>query len=744
MSSHGDLADCREMKPRRGRLAALAEVDVEERILAGRVCGTLGAVAAITAGLFVVLPGLDHAHRVWVLSLAAGWLGWGLAQALVIPWRRVPGWLLHLSVVAGFAVIAALVASSGASRSPGWIYLFFIAVFASYFFPAPAAAVFLIGCVLVQAAPIVYDHAWSHTDYAGELVIAAPAYFAFGVTVLLGKALMRRHRARAEMLAGEQAALRRVATAVIQGEASEVIYALVARECAALLGAGAAGVLRFDDGDQATVMGSWADHEGGNYVPGTSIPVRPGSDVAQARDLGLPVRIEGHAPGSAVARLGYSASIVCPVMVGGRIWGALAVAASDPVRLTAGDEQHLMEFGALLASAISSIDERAMLADQAATDPLTGLSNRRSLQERLVAEVSRAQRHSSTLAVAIVDVDHFKEVNDYGGHDAGDEVLIELARCLNDHARAEDTLGRLGGDEFAWIMPETTREQALVAVERVRRLVSVSSRRHRITVSAGICDTTTTTHSAELISFADSALYWSKAHGRNRCWIYDPEVIGQLSQLESPSRMERSHALLALRALARAIDAKDPEMREHSERVAELVARLARNAGWSLERSVLLREAALMHDVGKVGVPEEVLTKRGRLSREELEQIREHAELTARIVEGVLESEQVDWIRAHHERPDGKGYPRGLSEPEIPEGAALLSVADAWDVMTSGHSYSNAKTVQAALRECADLVGRQFTRAAVGALIKLYAEGDLDRPLETGDAVDPLDTDHVS
>src|SRR5579859_2118115 len=318
-------------------MGAWAGVDVEERVLAGRVCGTLWAVAAVTVSLFVVLPGIDHAHRDWVLSLAAGSLVWGLAQALVIPWRRVPGWLLHLSVLAGFAVIAALVASSGASKSPGWIYLFFVAVFASYFFQARAALVVMAGCVLVQAAPIVYDHNWTHTDYTGELVIAAPAYFAFGVSVLLGKALMRRHRARAEMLAGEQAALRRVATAVIGGEPPEVIYALVARECAARLGAGAAGVLRFDEDDAATVMGSWADHEGGSYASGTVIEVRPGSDIAQARDLNVPVRIEGHAPGSPVANLGYTASIVCPVMVGGRAWGAVVVAASEPSRLTGGD-----------------------------------------------------------------------------------------------------------------------------------------------------------------------------------------------------------------------------------------------------------------------------------------------------------------------------------------------------------------------------------------------------------------------
>src|SRR5438105_4763322 len=150
------------MKSLRGRLSILAEVDSEERLLAGRAAGALWATAAITVSVFIVLPGVDHAHPAWVLSLAGGSLVWGLAQALLIPWRRVSGWLLHFSVLAGFAVIAALVASSGGSMSPGWIYLFFIAVFASYFFPAPAAVAFMAGCVLVQAAPITYDPGWSH------------------------------------------------------------------------------------------------------------------------------------------------------------------------------------------------------------------------------------------------------------------------------------------------------------------------------------------------------------------------------------------------------------------------------------------------------------------------------------------------------------------------------------------------------------------------------------------------------
>lgn len=719
-----------DMKAQIARLAAVTAVEPEEKVLAGRVCAALWALGGLTGALLAVLPGLTHHHRGWVFLLAGLATGFACVLAFGTPWARTSSALIHLAVSAGFAVIAALVAASGGSRSPAWIYLFFVAMFASYFFDPRVAILYLAGCVLTEAAPMLYDSRWKNGEYVGTLVIAGPACLAFGTTVMLGKSLMRKHRARSELLAAEQGALRRVAMAVIEGADADTVFALVAAETAALLGAGAAGILRFDEGELATVVGSWADHPGGNYAPGTIIPVRPGSDVARARGERVAVRIEGHPPGSPVAKLGYSSSIVSPVIVGGRTWGALAAAGE---RLRASDERKLLDFGELLARAIASIDERRLLSTQASTDPLTGLANRRALHDRLSAEVSRAQRHGRTLAVAVVDIDHFKQINDLGGHGAGDARLVEVARCLSEHARAEDTLARLGGDEFAWVMPETTREQALVAVERVRRVIAAAARRHRLTVSAGICDTTATAHPAELISFADGALYWSKAHGRNRCWIYDPQLIGELSQPLDAEALERSHAVLALRALARAIDAKDPGTREHSERVADLVTRLARHAGWPPERSMLLREAALMHDVGKIGVPDHVLTKLGPLSTGERRQVNEHAELTARIVEGVLETEQVDWIRAHHERPDGSGYPLGLQEAEIPDGAALLAVADAWDVMTRGRAYSAPKPVQAALQECAELVGRQFTRAAVGALLKLHANGELDHPTSAAD-----------
>jgi len=707
------------------RLAAYAAIQPEERVLAGRVGGWMYALGGLTVPSFLLLRG---AHSGWILGLGGVALAVGLTMALLIDWRRAPVWLIHATAVVGFGMVAGVVASSGATASPGWLYLFFITVFAAYFFPPGAVAVYVGGCMLTQALPLIYDQDRTQSHYIVELVIALPTYVVFGVMITLGKRLMGRLHDRTQLLAAEQAALRRIATAVIEGESSEDVYALVSREAAALLGGGAAGILRFDSDTECTVVGSWADHEGGRYAPGTVVPVRPGSDLHAARMGSAPTRIDDHPAESAVGRLGYAKSVVVPVTVDGENWGAIAVAAAESVRLTAVDESQLMEFADLLASAIASLDDRARLTAQASTDPLTGLANRRALHDRLAAEVARSLRHAQTLSVVVIDVDNFKHVNDSNGHEAGDALLNTVAACLAENARVEDTLGRLGGDEFAWIMPETTREQALVATERARRLIAATCKHpYRVTVSAGICDTRASEHPAELVRYADSALYWSKAHGRNRSWIFDPEVLDELASPERASLQERSNAILGLQALARAIDAKDSTTSQHSERVASLAGALARAAGWTAERAMLLKEAALVHDVGKVGVSDAVVAKPDLLTAEEQTAMCEHAELSARIVEGVLAPEQVDWIRYHHEKPDGTGYPQGLIEAEIPEGAALLAVADAWEVMTSGRAYSAAKHPGVAVSECAKLIGHQFTRLAVGALLKLQATGELDQ-----------------
>jgi diguanylate cyclase (GGDEF)-like protein/putative nucleotidyltransferase with HDIG domain len=708
------------------RAAAYAAIDPEERVLAGKVGGWMYALGGITVSSFLLLPGLGQDHWAWIFGLAAVATVSGLTMALGIDWHAAPVWLIHALALASIGLAAGVVASSGGHASPGWIYLLFVVVFTGYFFRPTVAAAYIVICMLVQSLPLIYDPHAGDSHYIAELVIVLPSFAVLGGTISLGKGLMRRLRARAELLAAEQAALRRIATAVLEGEPSEAIYALVSSEAAAMLGGGGAGILRFDSEREAVVVGSWAEEASGRYPPGRVIEFEPGSELARARAGEKPMLVSDHPEDSHTRKLGYVTSIVAPVQVGGQTWGAIAVAAGEP-SLTDRDEEQLLAFADLLASAITTLDDRARLAAQASTDPLTGLANRRALHERLAAEVSRSVRYDRTLSVVVLDVDNFKQVNDFSGHEAGDALLTTVARCLQDNARAEDTLGRLGGDEFAWVMPETSREQALVATERARRLISATcTRPYRITVSAGICDTRATGHPAELVRYADSALYWSKAHGRNRSWVFDAQLIKELAGPERIDLLERSNAVLGLQALARAIDAKDPATSQHSERVANLAGSLARAAGWSAERIMLLKEAALVHDVGKVGIPDTVLCKPGPLTSQERIVIREHAELSARIVEGVLAPDQVEWIRDHHEKPDGSGYPQGLTEGDIPEGAALLAVADAWDVMTAGRPYSDPKNIETALTECAQLIGCQFTKAAISALMKLHAIGDLD------------------
>ena len=710
----------------RRRWYELAEIESDELALAGMLSGVLYLTGGITLAVIPTLPGVTAAHLPIALALAALAGGWGLISFRVIDWETAPRNLIHVSNTAGFAVIAGAIAATGASHSPAWIYLFFIVVFSSYFYEVPVALAYMAGCALTMVAPLLYDGAATADAFVGEAAIAVPSFFVLSGAILAGKRLLSRLRVQAERLAAEQGALRRVATAAADGGEPDQIYALVAAEAAELLQANAAGVLRFETPDRALVMGSWSATPGGRYEPGAWVEVRPGSDIEKMRLSGRPWRIDSHEPGSPVARLGYSCSVIAPVSVGGELWGMLAVTSAEVGGLPSDAAARLTAFGDLLATAISNTEARAALAARASTDPLTGLANHRAFHERLAVEVRRAVRYGRPLSVAVIDVDGFKEVNEIGGHELGDRILAAIAGRLSTMTRADDTLARIGGDEFAWLLPETDRMQAFVALERARNEIGASELAPTpITISVGICDTLTSEDPSRLFHLADGALYWSKVHGRNVCWIYDPDVVHELSAQERAEHLERSQALVGLRALARAIDAKDPTTRRHSERVSDLVVKLAVERGWPAERVRLLAEAALVHDVGKIGVPDAVLLKDGPLDEDEYEQIKQHAELGALIVEDVLLPEQVEWVRAHHERPDGLGYPRGLGQAAIPEGAALLAVADAYDVMTLSRPYSAPKSPAEALAECRALAGRQFTVQAVAALLRLSGSGGL-------------------
>ena len=721
--------------PAHPRARRRATITPEEAPAAAFVSLVLYALAGIALAATARMTDVAHRHAGVLTGLALLVTGAAPVAYRIQRDERSPAWLQHVLQSFALLMVGVVVAFSGGADSPYWFYIFFPALFCSYFYRRGVGAMYLGGCVVVHALPFLYGHGLRHPLYVTEFVSAAPAYVALGMAISTGKRMISALRSRAEMLAREQSALRRVATAVVDGRGAHEIYSMVASELARLFECEGAGILRCQ-GDTVVVAGAYGEHADSLYREGSVWPVVPDGDAHRALSRAIPVRCDHHAPGTAMAQAGYFATVLAPVEVGGVVWGLLATASSRPGAFDAQDEQTMMEFGALLATAIASADERSKLAEQALTDSLTGLANSRALHTRLDAELARASRRGAPLSVAVIDVDHFKDVNDNAGHETGDEMLVRVAAALASFARTEDTLGRLGGDEFAWILPDTTRQQALVAVERARRLIaSAPADPFKITISAGICDSDCTTDPNELVHLADTALYWSKAHGRNQSWIYDAAVVHELSAVERAQRLARAQAMEGLRGLARSIDEREPRNQRHSERVAELASKLARQLGHAREHALRIADAARLHELGRLAqAPAPARTPLGALapppvlplaplSPPDLERLRIEAGVSARMVAGVLDEQQAGWIADQYEVRER------LPEAE-PGGDELLALADAFDTLTVVTSGS----VAAALSTIARLTGERFGVRAVAALVDLHQAGELARDAAPGSA----------
>ena len=351
----------------------------------------------------------------------------------------------------------------------------------------------------------------------------------------------------------------------------------------------------------------------------------------------------------------------------------------------------------------------------ALTDPLTGLGNHRHFHERLERELRQAQEKGLPLTLCLVDVDDFKRINDRFGHPAGDRVLSRLASRLRQTGEAF----RLGGDEFALLLPGYDEGSALTAaasvVERIAALEldQIGS----VTVSVGVA--TSPAHAAdrdELIRLADSALYWAKEYGKNRVRSYRPDVI-ELAELKRlASGPDRAARFRAAASLARAVDARDAYTGSHSQRVAELAARMARRLELPDEEVELTRLAASLHDLGKLAIPEEILRKPGPLTEPERMVLERHPQIGFRMLESLGVDPVADWVLHHHERWDGSGYPDGLPGERIPLGARIIFVADAYDAMTSERVYRRRVLPEQAVAELQRCAGTQFDPEIVDAL----------------------------
>ncbi len=516
------------MKRAIAAVRSAGEIRWEERAVAGHAGAAVWLIASLSVAAMALALPRAQVHRDAVVVMGLAGCLWGGFSGLCLDYRRLPAWLIHVSTLAGVVAIAVAISLSGGAHSPAWACLFYVVVFAAYFFKPLAAAAYFLACVVADVVALVGGGSGAGTEGTAALVIAAPAFIVLGVAVVVGKRFLFRVRREAERLAAEQGALRRVATAVVSGEPADGFYQIVSVEAGQLLAAGSAAILRLDAPDQATILGSWA--QSAKYDVGLTFPVAADSGLARALAAARPVRAGQIPEDSSLGRLGYGSSIVAPIQVAGRPWGFLAVASVGAHVFGPEHERRLTEFAALISTAITNIEDRAALAAQASTDALTGVANHRAFYERLTADMARARRYGSPLSVAMIDVDRFKLVNDAGGHEAGDEILVRVARCLSDATRAEDMLARVGGDEFAWILPETIGEEAVQAVERARAaMAQTGDELPRVTLSVGICDTRYTADPAELVRLADRALYSSKENGRDQVRLYAPASSDELA-----------------------------------------------------------------------------------------------------------------------------------------------------------------------------------------------------------------------
>jgi diguanylate cyclase (GGDEF)-like protein len=372
--------------------------------------------------------------------------------------------------------------------------------------------------------------------------------------------------------------------------------------------------------------------------------------------------------------------------------------------------------GPLLAIALyQRSTHRALRAMRLAlTDPLTGLGNHRHFHERLQRELLSAEEQARPLTLCFVDIDDFKKVNDRHGHPSGDRVLSQVAARLRQGGEAF----RLGGDEFALLFVDHDEGMALAAANSIVERIATVDFDHigTVTVSAGLATFPMQGHGRdELIRLADSALYWAKEHGKNRVRLYRPEVV-ELSELKrlaaGPDKAARYRAAASL---AKAVDARDTYTGSHSERVGELSAKVATRLGLDAEQVELTRLAGSLHDLGKLAIPEEILRKPGTLTDSERLVLERHPQIGFRMLDSLGVDPVADLVLHHHERWDGTGYPDGLRGEQIPLGARIIFVTDAYDAMTSDRIYRPKRSAQAALAELERCAGTQFDPGIVAA-----------------------------
>jgi diguanylate cyclase (GGDEF)-like protein/putative nucleotidyltransferase with HDIG domain len=401
------------------------------------------------------------------------------------------------------------------------------------------------------------------------------------------------------------------------------------------------------------------------------------------------------------------------------------------------------------------LQANAHLEALATTDPLTELPNHRALIETLEKEVERARRYGHPLSILFFDGDHFKRVNDTYGHSVGDAVLRELGSRGKSILRGGDTLGRYGGEEFMVLLPQTDLALSLEVAERLRVAIAVHPLATglvegglHVTISIGIATFPIDGRIvSEVVEKADQAMYWAKRLGRNQIRTVseaelaaqDRALVATLTNLERSDEEQgqnieqavRTHQLSTIHSLMWLLELRDRGISAHSYQVSDLAATIAQELRLEPSEVFAVSTAGLLHDIGKIAIPDHLLQKEGPLSAREWALIQQHSELGAQILEvSPYLHALMPAVRHHHENWDGTGYPDALTGENIPLAARIIRVSEAYQAMISNCSYQAQRSAEAARYELERCSGTCFDPAVVAAALRVLAHQEEEALME--------------
>lgn len=431
-----------------------------------------------------------------------------------------------------------------------------------------------------------------------------------------------------------------------------------------------------------------------------------------------------------------NAQVIIPLKCRGELIGLIILSAKESKLAYTEDDLDLLS--SLAFNASIAIDNARMFKkaqEEAIVDDLTTLYNYRYFRRELDKTIrdKPAGEHS----LIIIDIDMFKLYNDLYGHVEGDKALQTIAGIMKRTVGAAGSVCRYGGEEFTVIMPGADAKKAYETAEKLRIAVQEcflskdeEATQQFLTVSIGVCSYPISAGSPEeMIRNADIAGYKAKHSGKNQTVVYTPALSdGKFGENIDNAIMADTfmNYRTNIYALTAAIDAKDHYTFGHSQKVAQYAKALAHAIGLDDTHVEIVYEAGLLHDIGKIGIPENILTKTEALTKEEFEIMKRHVDLSITIVKHLPSMNHViPAIVGHHERWDGKGYPRGIKGSQIPIGARCLAVADAFDAIVSARPYKDGRDVEFALAEILDKAGTQFDPDIAPVFVRLVRTGKI-------------------